>query len=118
MPYEWGRLSSLQYLDMSNTKLIGRIPIEFGQLGNLLELRLHNSPFSGKVPRSFMNLLNLRRLDLRHCKLEGKPLHLCACKALTYCDISDNKFDRAALHAKHEWMVSLLPKCDAAKLLV
>ncbi|KAJ8770021.1 hypothetical protein K2173_009738 [Erythroxylum novogranatense] len=58
-------LSHLSYLDLSNNKFAGaEVPSFLGSLKNLEYLNLSNTLLEGKVPKQLGNLSNLRFLDL------------------------------------------------------
>ena len=69
---ELGRLSSLEWLDLSNNRLSGEIPPELGNLANLEWLDLSDNRLSGEIPAELGRLSNLRWLDLSDNRLSGE----------------------------------------------
>ncbi|XP_031258086.1 receptor-like protein EIX2 [Pistacia vera] len=61
----------LEYLDLENTNLFGRLTEQLGQFKNLKYLDLNYNSLSGSVPMSIGELSFLRFLDLSNNKLEG-----------------------------------------------
>jgi hypothetical protein len=71
IPDCWNNHKSLQYLDLSNNKLSGKIPLSIGALVNLKALVLHNNSLIGELPFSMKKLTNLTMLDVGENKLSG-----------------------------------------------
>ncbi|XP_031268182.1 receptor-like protein EIX1 [Pistacia vera] len=61
----------LEYLNLENTNLFGRLTEQLGQFKNLKYLDLKYNSLSGSVPVSIGELSFLRFLDLSNNKLEG-----------------------------------------------
>ena len=71
IPAELGNLTSLQGLYLSNNELEGEIPAELGSLTSLRELYLSNNALEGEIPAELGNLTNLRELSFDHDQLAG-----------------------------------------------
>ncbi|XP_065035322.1 receptor-like protein EIX2 [Musa acuminata AAA Group] len=82
----------LQYLDLSNNKLLGEIPYCLGEsLQNLQFLNLANNHFSGKIPHTIGFLSELLILQLQNNSFSGEvPLSLKNCTNLWYLDLTQN----------------------------
>ena len=59
LPSEWGQITTLEHLNVSNNLLTGSIPSEYGNLASLVRLNLSHNKLSGFIPESFTNLVNL-----------------------------------------------------------
>ncbi|KAM5554389.1 hypothetical protein ABKV19_022663 [Rosa sericea] len=87
-------MTSLEYLDLSNNKLIGELP----QCGrnfsvNLGYLKLGNNSFLGNLPQSYFNGSNLRMMDISHNNFHGQlPRSLANCSSLESLVLSHNNF--------------------------
>ncbi|EXB95298.1 LRR receptor-like serine/threonine-protein kinase FLS2 [Morus notabilis] len=85
-------LPSLQYLDLSNNQLVGKLPEWLGQVKSLLELDLKFNSLYGPIPASFGSLQNLTGLALGDNKLNGTlPYSLGQLSELSYFDVSFNQ---------------------------
>ncbi|KAF7824587.1 receptor-like protein EIX2 [Senna tora] len=120
MKLDWlVNISSLQYIDMSECGLHGRIPLGLGELPNLVSLDLsHNynltascsqlfiggrwkkiqtlhlsfNKLHGKLPSSLGNITSLTHLDLSYNAVEGGiPSSIGKLCNLTYFDLGGNK---------------------------
>ncbi|KAM5554361.1 receptor-like protein 6 [Rosa sericea] len=87
-------MTSLRYLDLSNNKLIGDLP----QCGrnfsvNLEYVKLGNNSFLGNLPQSYTNGSNLRMMDISHNNFHGQlPRSLANCASLESLVLSHNNF--------------------------
>jgi len=72
LPASIGRLTQLQYCDLSGNKLSGAIPAEIGNLTQLSYLDLSDNGFSGDAP-SLSQLAKLLVLDMSLNKLTSLP---------------------------------------------
>ena len=63
-PPELGKLTSLQYLDLSHNRLTGHIPPELGNLANLQGLYLNDNELTGPIPKELGKLSKLMALVL------------------------------------------------------
>ena len=72
IPAELGNLTSLQGLYLSNNELEGEIPAELGSLTSLRELYLSNNALEGEIPAELGNLTSLQGLYLSNNALEGE----------------------------------------------
>jgi Leucine-rich repeat (LRR) protein len=54
----------LDYLNLSNNKLTGKIPTEIGQLVNLNYLYLKNNKLTGKIPTEIQKLVNFKNFKI------------------------------------------------------
>ncbi|KAK8553501.1 hypothetical protein V6N13_062303 [Hibiscus sabdariffa] len=71
-PKEIGNLSNLEVLEMAYNEFVPmKIPREFGQLTKLLYLWMTQTNLIGEIPESFNNLSDLKHLDLAINNLEG-----------------------------------------------
>ncbi|PIN24397.1 Serine/threonine protein kinase [Handroanthus impetiginosus] len=84
--------SSLEQLDLGNSRIKGRIPKEIGNVTNLAFLYLDNNEFTGFVPFTIEGLKNLQVLNLRGNKLSGPiPDGICHSPNLGELTLSKNK---------------------------
>lgn len=89
-PASIGRLTSLQYLDLSGNELSGNIPSEMNNLGQLEFLDLSNNNISGSAP-SLNALSKLVLLDLSSNKLTSLPNLNQNIESLEYLAVNNNE---------------------------
>ncbi|CAD5183944.1 unnamed protein product [Musa acuminata subsp. malaccensis] len=84
----------LEYLDLSNNKLLGEIPYCLGKsLQNLYILNLGKNHFSGEIPHTIGFLSGLWHLQLKNNSFSGElPLSLKNCIGLRFLDLAQNNF--------------------------
>ncbi|XP_065035290.1 LRR receptor-like serine/threonine-protein kinase SIK1 isoform X1 [Musa acuminata AAA Group] len=82
----------LEYLDLSNNKLLGEIPYcPEESLQNLRFLNLGNNHFSGEIPHTIGFLSELQLLQLKNNSFSGEvPLSLKTCTNLWFLDLTQN----------------------------
>ncbi|XP_065035337.1 receptor-like protein 36 [Musa acuminata AAA Group] len=82
----------LEYLDLSNNKLLGEIPYcPEESLQNLRFLNLGNNHFSGEIPHTIGFLSELQLLQLKNNSFSGEvPLSLKNCTNLWFLDLAQN----------------------------
>ncbi|KAL9409434.1 hypothetical protein AB3S75_047764 [Citrus x aurantiifolia] len=96
---ELGRLNfscfpNLQYLDLWNNSLSGRIPSQIGSLSNLKYLGLAQNNLTGTVPKEIGSLKNLEILCLSSNNLNGIiPKEIGSLRFLEVLDLSSNNFN-------------------------
>ncbi|PIN24399.1 Serine/threonine protein kinase [Handroanthus impetiginosus] len=84
--------SSLEKLDLSNSRIKGRIPKAIGNITNLAFLYMDNNEFTGFVPFTIEGLKNLQLLRLGGNKLSGPiPDGICHLPNLGELTLSKNK---------------------------
>jgi hypothetical protein len=89
IPAEFGKLSHMLTMDLSDNELSGSLP-EFH--GNLRYLMLRKNKFDGSIPESVTKLTNLHGIDLSANRYEGKvPTDLGDLKRLRYLMLSENQ---------------------------
>ena len=66
IPWELGSLANLQVLNLSGNRLIGSLAPELADLGRLDELNLRSNLLTGTVPRDFWERASRRELVLRY----------------------------------------------------
>ncbi|XP_065034895.1 receptor-like protein EIX2 isoform X2 [Musa acuminata AAA Group] len=84
----------LEYLDLSNNKLLGEIPYCLGKsLQNLQFLDLGNNHLSGEIPHTIDFLSRLWYLQLKNNSFSGElPFSLKNCIELQFLDLAQNNF--------------------------
>ncbi|KAG4150116.1 hypothetical protein ERO13_D05G375300v2 [Gossypium hirsutum] len=114
IPSEFGRFTSLFYLNLSNTWFAGEVPSQVSHLSlslagcdlqgkfpknifdlpNLDLLNLGGNQLSGQIPRSLGNLLQLTHLDLWGNQLSGQiPLSILNLTQLEHLAIYNNSLE-------------------------
>ncbi|PIN24396.1 Serine/threonine protein kinase [Handroanthus impetiginosus] len=84
--------SSLEQLDLTNSRIKGRIPKEIGNITNLALLYMDNNEFKGFIPFTIEGLKNLQVLSLMGNKLSGPiPDGICHLPNLGEFTLSKNK---------------------------
>jgi len=84
--------SRVTSLDLTQNRLIGRIPPALGRLGRLQVLDLHGNQLSGEIPPELGELFDLQVLDLSHNNLSGViPTELAGLTQLQRLSLSFNK---------------------------
>ncbi|GFQ03475.1 LRR receptor-like serine/threonine-protein kinase fls2 [Phtheirospermum japonicum] len=93
LPASIGNLStSMQYLQIFNCNLRGRIPEEIGNLTNLVLLSLNGIHLTGSFPKSLSNLQKLQGLVLSSNRLSGViPDTICHLQKLNKLILRDNQ---------------------------
>ncbi|KAL1174985.1 hypothetical protein V6Z11_A04G055000 [Gossypium hirsutum] len=92
IPSEFGKLRSLNYLNLSDTALTGFVPHEISLLSELVLLDL-GTRFSKGLPGSIGNLKHLKTLNLDSCVFIGSiPSAFGNLTKITFLDISSNMF--------------------------
>ena len=71
IPTEFGELTHLRYLELSETRLGGEIPPELGQLAPLARLDLSGNSLTGGIPRELGALSHLVALDSEQQPVDG-----------------------------------------------
>ncbi|KAK6123979.1 hypothetical protein DH2020_042324 [Rehmannia glutinosa] len=78
IPPQFGNLSFLVSLDMSNNKFHGDLPEELANLRRLKYLNLRENQISGSVPANFFNISTLEKVDFTNNNLSGNlPANMC-----------------------------------------
>eukprot|EP00256_Glycine_max_P056624 XP_014624235.1 receptor-like protein EIX2 [Glycine max] len=120
LPNCWEHLNTLEFLDLSNNKLSGKIPQSMGTLVNLEALVLRHNNFIGDLPFTLKNCTRLDILDLSENLLSGPipswigqslqqlqilslrvnhfngsvPVHLCYLRQIHILDLSRNNLSK------------------------
>ncbi|GMJ07646.1 hypothetical protein like AT5G25930 [Hibiscus trionum] len=90
IPPEFGQMSKLRYLWMTQTNLIGEIPESFDNLSSLEHLDLAINNLEGPIPSSLFSLKNLTIVYLFHNKLSGEIPKTVDALSLIEIDLSVN----------------------------
>ncbi|KAM3730466.1 hypothetical protein ACB098_12G089900 [Castanea mollissima] len=89
--FQWS--STLERMDLSNTKFSGKLPASIGNLGSLTTISIWGCNFSGFIPSSLGNLTRLNSLDLSYNTFEGCiPSSFGNLIQLSLIFLSSNKF--------------------------
>ena len=93
IPTQIGLLTNLEYLDLQQLQLIGRIPSELGLLSKLTTLHLNTNQLWHEIPSELGLLSNqLVDLSLRDNKLDGTlPSQIGCMSKLTSLHLGDNQ---------------------------
>ncbi|KAI4346871.1 hypothetical protein L6164_007734 [Bauhinia variegata] len=120
LPNCWSHLKSLEFIDLSNNKLSGKVPVSMGSLVEMKALVLRNNSLIGELPSSLQNCFELALLDIGENKLSGPlpswigeslqqlkllslranglngslPWHLCYLWRIRVLDLSQNNFSK------------------------
>ncbi|MAT99718.1 MAG: hypothetical protein CL608_21470 [Anaerolineaceae bacterium] len=95
-PFDYGRLSNLEYIDLSVNQLGGSISEAIGDLVALQSLNLANNQLSGPIPATIGQIAPLRNLDLSYNQLNGElPASLANLTALESLRLRANQFTGA-----------------------
>ncbi|KAJ1396853.1 Serine/threonine-protein kinase, active site [Sesbania bispinosa] len=91
LPGEVGRLTNINWLDLSENLLSGNIPGTIGQCMRLEYLYLQGNSFHGIMPSSLASLKGLQRVDLSRNSLSGSiPKGFQNISFLEYLNVSYN----------------------------
>ncbi|KAK8975800.1 hypothetical protein V6N11_057638 [Hibiscus sabdariffa] len=90
IPSEFGQMSKLLFLWMTQTNLMGEIPESFGNLSSLQHLDLAVNNLEGHIPSSLFSLKNLTKVYLYHNKLSGEIPKTVDALSLIEIDLSEN----------------------------
>ncbi|XP_059654754.1 receptor like protein 22-like [Cornus florida] len=71
LPYEFGGLTKLSYLNLSSSAFVGHIPFQISNLTKLVSLDLSSNYFEGQIP-SLANLKQLQILNLYYNELTAQ----------------------------------------------
>ncbi|XP_075476154.1 LOW QUALITY PROTEIN: uncharacterized protein LOC142517671 [Primulina tabacum] len=95
IPAALGNITSLKVLMLAyNPFSPGQLPREFGNLTNLVELWLSNCQLVGSIPESFSRLHQLRNFDLTSNALAGSlPSFIFELKSLEQIELYSNLFN-------------------------
>jgi Leucine-rich repeat (LRR) protein len=92
IPTELGRLTSLPFLNMSDSQMTGTIPTQLGQLTTLTYLGMSNNQLTGIIPTELGQLLSLEHLEMIANQFTGTiPTELVQLTSLTYLGMSNNQ---------------------------
>ena len=92
IPTELGNLVNLEGLYLGHNLFVGDIPAELGDLTSLRQLSLGSNQLTGEIPRELGNLVNFEELDLQDNQLNGElPKELGNLTALQRLDLSYNQ---------------------------
>ena len=97
---EVGRLSHLNFLDLSSTEISGTLPTEIGLLTHLLELSLWRTHLSGTIPDEIFSetMTYLNAIILSHCHFTGTiSSHVSSLPGLGYLLLGNNAGLRGSL---------------------
>ncbi|XP_059638702.1 probable leucine-rich repeat receptor-like protein kinase At1g35710 [Cornus florida] len=98
IPYEIGRLSKLNYLQLSYNELTGMLPLSMANLTQLLELDISHNSISGSISTEIGRMWKLTSLQISYnyltvTTLPVRSLHLLVFwPTLTLLDLSANRF--------------------------
>ncbi|RZC50885.1 hypothetical protein C5167_019311 [Papaver somniferum] len=91
IPSEFGSLSSLEILWMTDCNLVGEIPNSFGKLSKLIDLDLAVNNVNGPIPESITELSSVVQIELYKNSLSGElPKGFAKLKTLRRFDVAMN----------------------------
>ena len=83
--------NSLEFLDLSNSRLLEELPDCWMHFEGLKILKLANNHFYGKIPSSMGSLIEIETLDLGNNNFSGElPSTLKNCTKLIFLDLRNN----------------------------
>jgi len=86
-----GNMKKLEQLVLINNDISGEIPTEIGRLTNLIGLNMSGNKLKGPIPASIANMTRLNTLQLYNNDLEGPLPDLLLTLPIKTCTISENK---------------------------
>ncbi|MBA0626895.1 hypothetical protein Godav_004478 [Gossypium davidsonii] len=85
---------NLTYIDLSNNKLIGKIPTSLTLLEDLEFLNLSSNGLNGVIPTEFGDLISLKNVSLASNSFSGPiPDSISAIPGLVHVDLSNNQLN-------------------------
>ena len=92
IPPELANLRSVERLNLAENRLSGGIPAEFGELASLELLRLDDNELTGPIPPELANLRSITDIDLGRNRLSGGiPVEFGELASLEWLDLDDNE---------------------------
>ena len=92
IPAEIGKLTALEFLDLSWNQLNGSIPEEIGNFKNLRYFSLSQNQLNSTIPESIGNLSELQTLSIDNSKINGLiPESVGNLSALEYLNLGNNQ---------------------------
>ncbi|KAJ3219497.1 hypothetical protein HDU67_000910 [Dinochytrium kinnereticum] len=92
IPKEFGLLTNVKDLDLSDNDLEGPLPLEVGNIKSLVELKVQRNRLSGRLPSGLSTLTSLTRLYLDNNQFEGQiPPQLEALRELRFLVLRSNR---------------------------
>ena len=90
----WGKLSSVQNINLANNKIDGYLPEQMATAKGLEYLSLRNNSMNSALPATWSSLKNLTGLDLGQNSLFGDlPAVWGSLAGITHLDLSANQFN-------------------------
>ncbi|RDX61260.1 putative leucine-rich repeat receptor-like protein kinase, partial [Mucuna pruriens] len=87
----YSNLGKLEYLNLTNCGLEGKLSSNFSMLSNLKELRIGNNMFNASVPSEIGFISGLQILELNNISAHGKiPSSIGQLRELWHLDLSNN----------------------------
>ncbi|XP_074282405.1 uncharacterized protein LOC141606917 [Silene latifolia] len=109
IPEDINNLNNLENLGMENCGLTGSLPRDFGKLYKMEVLNLDSNNLKGKIPNSMANLSYLSWVYLSNNILEGSiPPNLGNCQSLLYLHLSNNELNGTLGNKLFEGSASLI----------